>query len=125
MLTLVFLAMVPSSFVPNFGIKPRTCQSARRSGLRPRLPRPIRAAGRSYAPDCPPPHGWPCKSTDHPYNVQMMKFDWDSAQAASHLRKHGASFEDAKSVFSDDFAVQFYDATHTSAYKHFLMLGLI
>src|SRR3546814_5719439 len=85
--------MVPPSFVPNFGIKPRTCQSARRSGLRPRRPRPIRAAGRSYAPDCPRTHGWPCKSTDHPYNVQMMKFDWDPAKAASNLRKHGVSFE--------------------------------
>src|SRR3546814_4761241 len=80
MRTLVFLAMVPPSFVPNFGIKPRTCQSARRSGLRPRRPRPIRAAGRSYAPDCPRTHGWPCKSTDHPYNVQMMKFDWDRSE---------------------------------------------
>src|SRR3546814_10538979 len=117
--------MVPPSFVPNFGIKPRTCQSARRSGLRPRRPRPIRAAGRSYAPDCPRTHGWPCKSTDHPYNVQMMKFDWAPAKAASNLRKHGVSFEDAKSVFYAEFAVQFYDDPHSSDEERFLMLGMI
>src|SRR3546814_5423897 len=92
--------------------------------LRPRRPRPIRAAGRSYAPDCPRTHGWPCKSTDHPYNVQMMKFDWDPAKAASNLRKHGVSFEDAQSVFYDEFAVQFYDEPHSSDEERFLLLGM-
>ena len=66
----------------------------------------------------------PCKSIDHPYNVQMIKFDWDPAKAASNLRKHGVSFEEAQSVFYDEFAVQFYDEPHSSDEERFLMLGM-
>ncbi len=29
------------------------------------------------------------------------RFEWDDGKAASNLRKHGISFEDAKSVFDD------------------------
>ena len=54
----------------------------------------------------------------------MIKFDWDPIKAASNLRKHGVSFEEARSVFYDDFAVQFYDETHSSDEERFLMLGM-
>ncbi len=54
----------------------------------------------------------------------MIKFDWDPAKAASNLRKHGVSFEEAKSVFYDEFAIQFYDASHSSDEERFLMLGM-
>ena len=30
-----------------------------------------------------------------------MKFEWDSGKAASNLRKHGVSFEEARTVFHD------------------------
>lgn len=66
----------------------------------------------------------PCKSTDHPYNVQMIRFDWDPAKAVSNLRKHGVSFEEAQSVFYDEFAIQFYDEPHSSHEERFLMLGM-
>ncbi len=39
----------------------------------------------------------------------MIKFEWDSGKAKSNLKKHGVSFEEARSVFSDEFAIQFYD----------------
>lgn len=54
----------------------------------------------------------------------MIKFDWDPAKAASNLRKHGVSFEEARSVFYDEFAVQFYDNTHSADEERFLMLGM-
>ena len=54
----------------------------------------------------------------------MMKFDWDKAKAASNLRKHGVSFEEAQSVFYDDFALQFHDDSHSSVEERFLMLGM-
>ena len=66
----------------------------------------------------------PCKSIFHPYNVQMIKFDWDPAKAASNLRKHGVSFEEAQTVFYDELAVQFYDEPHSSDEERFLMLGM-
>ena len=46
----------------------------------------------------------------------MIKFEWDLAKAISNKKKHGVSFEEAKSVFYDEFAIQYYDnernATH-------------
>lgn len=54
----------------------------------------------------------------------MVTFEWDPAKATSNLRKHGVSFEDAKSVFYDEFAVQFYDEQHSSGEERFLMLGM-
>jgi len=40
-----------------------------------------------------------------------MNFEWDSQKAVSNLKKHGISFEEAQSVFYDDYAIQFYDVT--------------
>ena len=54
----------------------------------------------------------------------MIKFDWSPAKSASNLRKHGVSFEEARSVFYDDFAIQFYDESHSSEEERFLMLGM-
>ncbi len=38
-----------------------------------------------------------------------IRFEWDPAKAASNLRKHGVSFELAKLVFGDPFALTFLD----------------
>jgi hypothetical protein len=54
----------------------------------------------------------------------MISFAWDSAKAASNLRKHGVSFEEAQSVFYDEFALQFFDDVNSDAEERFLMLGL-
>jgi hypothetical protein len=54
----------------------------------------------------------------------MIKFEWDPAKAAANFKKHQISFDEAKSVFYDEFAVQFFDAEHTSDEDRFLMLGI-
>lgn len=55
----------------------------------------------------------------------MIEFEWDAAKAASNIRKHGVSFEEAKSVFYDEFAVQFFDSENSELEEdRFLMLGL-
>ena len=55
----------------------------------------------------------------------MIRFEWNSTKASSNLKKHGVSFEEAQSVFYDDFAVQFYDVENSElAEDRFLMLGL-
>lgn len=54
----------------------------------------------------------------------MIKFEWDSAKAASNLKKHGVSFAEAQSVFYDEFATQFFDAENSETEERFLMLGL-
>ncbi len=57
------------------------------------------------------------------YNVRM-KFEWDPAKAAANLKKHQVSFDEAKTVFYDDFAVQFFDEEHSSDEERFIMLGM-
>lgn len=54
----------------------------------------------------------------------MMQFEWNAKKAATNLKKHGISFEEAQSVFYDEFAVQFYDDGHSDDEDRFLMLGL-
>jgi uncharacterized protein len=54
----------------------------------------------------------------------MIKFDWNTTKAVSNLKKHGVSFEEAQTVFYDEFAVQFFDESHSSKEERFLMLGM-
>ncbi|MEQ1888022.1 MAG: BrnT family toxin [Alphaproteobacteria bacterium] len=54
----------------------------------------------------------------------MIRFEWDSAKAASNQKKHGVSFEEAQSVFYDELATQFLDEDNSEAEERFLMLGL-
>ena len=54
----------------------------------------------------------------------MIRFEWDKTKAASNLRKHGVSFEEAETVFYDDLAVQFFDTEHSSDEERFLLLGM-
>lgn len=54
----------------------------------------------------------------------MIRFEWDRAKAAANLKKHAVSFEEAQTVFYDEFAVQFFDEDHSSEEERFLMLGM-
>ena len=55
----------------------------------------------------------------------MIEFEWSPAKATSNLKKHGVSFEEAQSVFYDEFAVQFYDPESSGLKEdRFLMLGI-
>ena len=53
----------------------------------------------------------------------MITFEWDQAKATSNQKKHGVSFEEARSVFYDEFAVQFFDDENSGSEDRFLMLG--
>ena len=55
--------------------------------------------------------------------MSEIRFEWDSAKAEENLRKHGVSFEEAQTVFYDDFAIEFYDNTHSQWEDRFLLLG--
>jgi uncharacterized DUF497 family protein len=60
----------------------------------------------------------------HQYNVLMIKFEWDPSKASANLKKHQISFEEAKSAFYDEFAIQFFDEDHASEEDRFLLLGM-
>jgi len=53
----------------------------------------------------------------------MIEFEWSQAKARANLRKHGISFEEAKSVFYDEYARQFFDEDHSKDEERFLLLG--
>lgn len=55
----------------------------------------------------------------------MIRFEWDSVKAAGNQKKHGVSFEEAKTIFYDEFAIQFFDDEESSVSEdRFLMLGM-
>jgi hypothetical protein len=53
-----------------------------------------------------------------------MRFEWDPVKAATNAKKHKVTFEVARTVFYDDFAVQFFDEEHSTAEDRFLLLGM-
>lgn len=53
----------------------------------------------------------------------MIRFEWDRTKETTNIKKHGVSFDEAQSVFYDEFAVQFFDEEHSSEEERFLMLG--
>ena len=54
----------------------------------------------------------------------MIKFEWHPSKATANLKKHQVSFEEAQTIFYDEFAVQFFDEYHSVAEDRFLMLGM-
>ena len=54
----------------------------------------------------------------------MIRFEWNPAKALANERKHGVSFNEACSVFYDEFAVQYFDDENSELEDRFLMLGL-
>ncbi len=54
----------------------------------------------------------------------MIRFEWDRAKASANLKKHGIAFEEAQSVFYDDYAIQFFDDEHSDSEERFLLLGM-
>lgn len=54
----------------------------------------------------------------------MIEFEWNKSKSAANLKKHGVSFDEARSVFFDEFAVQFFDADNSDLEDRFLMLGI-
>ena len=48
----------------------------------------------------------------------------ESGQSSVQQKKHGVSFEEAQSVFYDEFAIQFFDGENSEIEERFLMLGL-
>jgi uncharacterized protein len=53
-----------------------------------------------------------------------LRFEWDSGKASANSRKHGVSFEEAKSVFADERAKLIDDPDHSEDEDRFILLGL-
>lgn len=50
-------------------------------------------------------------------------FEWDETKATSNLAKHGVSFDEASSAFSDEDALIIDDPDHSIVEQRFLLVG--
>ena len=59
------------------------------------------------------------------YNVHMdyLKFEWDKKKEHANIKKHGVSFEEARTAFYDEHAIQFFDPDHSDEEDRFILLG--
>ena len=51
-------------------------------------------------------------------------FEWDSVKAATNLKKHGVSFEEATTSFFDVLSVTICDPLHSEVEERAVLIGL-
>jgi uncharacterized DUF497 family protein len=56
--------------------------------------------------------------------MKPPRFGWSEAKNRQNQQKHGVSFEEARTVFYDEDAVEFFDDEHSENEHRFLLLGL-
>lgn len=54
----------------------------------------------------------------------MVEFEWDDAKAESNLRRYGVSFDLAKTVFRDAFAIELLDDRDDYGEERFIVIGM-
>lgn len=52
-----------------------------------------------------------------------MNFEWEETKAATNLRKHKVSFEEASTVFEDDLSLTGRDPDHSLGEHRFITFG--
>ncbi len=53
----------------------------------------------------------------------MLSFEWDDNKNKINIKKHGISFEEARTVFFDDYAILFDDPEHSDTEDRFFSLS--
>ena len=56
------------------------------------------------------------------YNV-CTQYQWDEEKDRSNQEKHGVSFEEAASVFEDEYALLLLDWAHSDHEERFIIIG--
>ncbi len=52
-----------------------------------------------------------------------LEFEWNKAKAKANFRRHGVSFDLAKTVFSDPFAIERLDDREEYEEERFVIIG--
>ncbi len=55
--------------------------------------------------------------------MKQLEFEWDKKKEKTNAKKHGVSFDEARTVFYDEQAIQFYDPEHSDEEDRFILLG--
>lgn len=53
-----------------------------------------------------------------------MDYEWSEVKEKLNIIKHGVDFNEAKSVFGDEYALVLYDEEHSENEERFLLLGM-
>jgi uncharacterized protein len=53
------------------------------------------------------------------------EFEWDDAKAAQNFADHGVSFEAAKEVFKDPFAIERLDCREDYGEDRYVVIGMV
>jgi uncharacterized DUF497 family protein len=56
--------------------------------------------------------------------MSELRFEWDERKNRENQRKHGVSFEEARTVFFDEGALLIADPDHSESEERFVLLGL-
>ena len=56
--------------------------------------------------------------------MKQLRFEWDERKSTVNRRKHGAPFEEARTVFLDEDALMRPDEDHSGDEDRFVLLGL-
>jgi len=56
--------------------------------------------------------------------MKGLQFDWDERKQKINISKHGVSFEEARTAFYDENAIQYFDPDHSEDEDRFLLLGM-
>lgn len=56
--------------------------------------------------------------------MSQLEFQWDDEKNEINIKKHGISFDEAETVFYDEYAIQFFDPDHSEEEDRFILLGI-
>ena len=56
--------------------------------------------------------------------MSALRFEWDEHKAVANAKRHGVTFEEARSVFFDECARLIDDPDHSEDEERFILLGL-
>ena len=53
-----------------------------------------------------------------------LRFEWDNRKEKANIKKRGISFEEARTAFYDENAIQYFDPDHSDEEDRFILLGI-
>lgn len=53
-----------------------------------------------------------------------LKFEWNPKKAKKNIEKHGVSFDEAATVFSDPLSMTYDDPDHSYGESRYIIIGL-
>ena len=64
------------------------------------------------------------KTTAKPYIMNDGNFQWDDRKAAANIAAHGVTFESARDVFRDPFALDWLDESEDYGEDRYAIIGM-